>query len=333
MKKTAIYILLSTSLLSGCADFAQKMVNAMDAMGAEDPTGITQMERRQAEIERTRIGTPYIRVNKSVPEGEFIQKYENGKVDFKTVIQNGCFDKYFDNYYPNGKLRSHTPLVDCKGNGLAHGYTEDGDLINEIYYVDSFAQGKIKAYGKDGKVSQFRYYDLGYPISQNAALERSFMLDDTGPILSESKKKLPAYDKADSLNYLGDEFTKQLVSTNLRSGNLNDQRGVSYTSASTDSMLFVLDQIVGSDKEALNQLKFLAKSKGNDKPEIKNDGFGQYIVGVDKKKGCNYVMLSTYDIETSMSRIKMVLIYPYASGSEKYAKISPQKMAKDLSTL
>lgn len=168
MKKTSIILLgLTSSLLSGCAGFSQAMVNAMDSMGIEDPTGASQIAKQQAAEESRRLKTPVIQVAKDFPEGEYSEKFDNGNIKFKTYVQNSCFDKYIDIYFPNGQLRTHTPLVNCKANGVSQGYLENGDLRTEIPYVDGYAQGDVKVYDKEGKVAETKTFDRGYPVDSN----------------------------------------------------------------------------------------------------------------------------------------------------------------------
>lgn len=162
MKK--ISIILYSCVLSGCANFSEAIVHGMDALGAEDPTGISQLEKENTK-KNPRLGTPVIKVEKDFPEGEFSEKYPNGNIKFKTYVQNGCFDKFVDIYYPNGQLRTHTPLVNCQANGLSQGYLVNGALRTEIPYVDSYVQGEIKVFDKNGNVAETKMYHQGYPVS------------------------------------------------------------------------------------------------------------------------------------------------------------------------
>lgn len=168
MKKTSI--ILGSCILSGCANFSETMVHAMDKMGFEDPTGVSQMQKAEQENrEKNRLRMPVIKVKEDFPEGEFIKKDEAGRVEFKTFVQNGCFDKYIDIYYPNGELRTHTPLVDCKANGVSQGFLVNGVLRTEIPYKDSYAQGDAKVFDKDGQVIETKTFIQGYPVKAPSA--------------------------------------------------------------------------------------------------------------------------------------------------------------------
>lgn len=165
------------------------------------------------------------------------------------------------------------------------------------------------------------------------ALESDYNPDNYGPMLSVSNKKLPAYELPDKFNYLGEEYTKVNVSNNIHSGNLNDQRGIIYASTSTESKVLVMDEIVGSDKQAIELLKSQAKFRGNATPEVTDSQYGKYISGIDQKLNWAYILLSTYDPQTSMSRIKIFLVNPYNPVSEKYLKLGKENIVKDLSKI
>ena len=148
MTRTITLISL-VALLSGCADFAASVTNTIDSMGMTPDYAKGLKEDLQGQQKLT---TPEVKVADKVPEGKLVEKYDNGSKKFETVVKNRCFDEYIDVYYPNGVLRNHTPLVNCKANGLSQGYTQDGKLHSTITFKDSAANGEAKTYDANGKV-------------------------------------------------------------------------------------------------------------------------------------------------------------------------------------
>lgn len=157
--------LLSVFLLVGCANFATVVTKKNDSSGLtpDYAKGMKQKEIKQEALKNQKIETPSITVGENIKNGEFIQKDNNGNLLFKTFVQNKCFDKYMDVFYPNGKLRTHTPLVECKANGVSQGYTSDGVLRTEIPYKNGLAEGVVKIYNQKGDVIKQILYHEGYP--------------------------------------------------------------------------------------------------------------------------------------------------------------------------
>lgn len=143
------------------------VTNTIDSLGMTPAyaKGMTDEEVNNSQKIQRPIAVPIIDVDKNIKNGELIEKYDNGNPKFKTFVQNHYFDKYIDIFYPNGKLRTHTPLVNCKANGLSKGYTEDGLLRTEIPYKNGAADGMIKVYDKKGRVIEQKLYRAGYPSS------------------------------------------------------------------------------------------------------------------------------------------------------------------------
>lgn len=158
--KFVLAILLGN--LTGCADFSATVTNTIDSLGMtpDYAKGTTQKELNR---ESLKIEQPSITVGENIQNGKLIKKDDNGNLLFKTFVQNNCFDKYIDVFYPNGKLRTHTPLVECKANGVSKGYTEDGLLKTEIPYKNGLADGVIKVYDQKGNVVKQKTYREGYP--------------------------------------------------------------------------------------------------------------------------------------------------------------------------
>ncbi len=161
MQRTLIAVSL-TVLLSGCAGFASTVTNTIDDMGLTPDYAKGQKEI----LQQRKLETPSVTVAENVPEGKLVEHYENGSKKFETIVKNRCFDEYIDVYYPNGQLRAHTPLVNCKANGVSQGYTQDGKLRTVITYKDGVADGEAKGYDANGKVVRTFSYKDGYPVTK-----------------------------------------------------------------------------------------------------------------------------------------------------------------------
>lgn len=159
----AIGLLTLSLLLSGCADFASSVTNTIDSMGMTPDYARGMKE----DLQNRKIETPAVSVTENVPEGKLIEHYDNGKKKFETVVKNRCFDEYIDVYYPNGQLRAHTPLVNCKAQGTSQGYTETGKLRTVINYKNGLADGEVIAYDANGKVAKSVIYKEGYPVNKS----------------------------------------------------------------------------------------------------------------------------------------------------------------------
>lgn len=147
-------------LLSGCADFSSSITHTIDKMGMTPDYAKGLQDDLHPQKKLT---TPEVKVADTVPEGKLVEKYDNGNKKFETVVKDRCFNEFIDIYYPNGVLRSHTPLVNCKAEGLSQGYTQEGKLRSTITFKASVANGEAKTYDASGKVVQTVMYKDGFP--------------------------------------------------------------------------------------------------------------------------------------------------------------------------
>ncbi|WP_313098115.1 toxin-antitoxin system YwqK family antitoxin [Atlantibacter hermannii] len=158
----ALPILTFTLLLSGCAGFSSSVTNTIDAMGMTPDYAKGMNE----DLQMRKLETASISVTDNVPEGKLVERYDNGNKKFETVVKNRCFNEYLDLYYPNGQLRTHTPLVNCKAEGKSQGYTQDGKLRTVITYKNGLANGEVVAYDANGHVAKSMIYKDGYPAEK-----------------------------------------------------------------------------------------------------------------------------------------------------------------------
>lgn len=146
--------------VTGCTQFSESFTNLSDSLGA---TPAWEKEVRKGKSAQ-RLETPSVRVDEKIPEGEYVDHFENGSIRLKTIVKDRCFDQYLETYYINGQLHTATPIKNCKSNGLSKGYLEDGSLSTEIFFNDGKAHGIARQYAPDGSVIQEIEYKDGYPV-------------------------------------------------------------------------------------------------------------------------------------------------------------------------
>ncbi|MDO4430724.1 MAG: hypothetical protein Q4B95_05440 [Lonepinella koalarum] len=108
------------------------LLSACSTQGISEQQGIAV----QSEIIKQRRVIAKQKVPQGTPDGEFSGAHSSNGRTFKTFVKNGYIDKYFDIYHPNGKLHSHTVLIDGIAQGWSFGYTPEGILRTKVLYKD-----------------------------------------------------------------------------------------------------------------------------------------------------------------------------------------------------
>lgn len=137
MKKTASLLALAL-LLSACKTLSPSESAAVDLPST-------------AQLSAYLLKQPAKTVTPAPPglaDGEHtLPPSSNGRY-MKTVVRNGILDDYVDIYYPDGRLHSHTPLVNGIPQGWSEGYMQSG-IRTRVHYQD----GKVihwQRYAADG---------------------------------------------------------------------------------------------------------------------------------------------------------------------------------------
>lgn len=79
-------------------------------------------------------------------EGEYLLRYNDGSLRFKSLVKNGCYDRYVYAYYGGGKPQMTMTLKNCKVNGVVKNYLQNGNLKSEMTVRDGRLYGPFKYY-------------------------------------------------------------------------------------------------------------------------------------------------------------------------------------------
>ncbi|BBG60655.1 MORN repeat variant [Providencia rustigianii] len=133
MKIINIAIVFSVTLaLSGC----------LSQPASQGDNGVPLEEFK--ELENLRM--PELNIPEGAPDGEYVERYPNGNIQFKSWVKNNCLDKNIYTYYENGKLNMHIPVKNCKVDGVIKSYLENGNLDTEMGYSNDRLNGDYKSY-------------------------------------------------------------------------------------------------------------------------------------------------------------------------------------------
>ncbi|HEF8784711.1 TPA: hypothetical protein QH450_001620 [Providencia alcalifaciens] len=134
MKTTNIAMAFSVAfMLSGCLSQPAPQY---------DNNGI-QLEEFK-ELESLRM--PELNIPEGAPDGDYIEHYGNGAIQFKSWVKNNCLDKSITVYYKNGQPKMFIPIKDCKVDGVIKSYHPNGNLDTEMGYSNDRLNGDYKSY-------------------------------------------------------------------------------------------------------------------------------------------------------------------------------------------
>ena len=68
---------------------------------------------------------------------------------------------YRKSFYNDGKIKTLTPFVNGKKNGIYRGWHDNGIIREEVTYVNGLADGKKKYYNKKGELNLIKTYSKG----------------------------------------------------------------------------------------------------------------------------------------------------------------------------
>ncbi|MBG5918142.1 toxin-antitoxin system YwqK family antitoxin [Providencia stuartii] len=108
---------------------------------------------------------PSTQVPKGTPNGPYEFHYDNGQLESKSWVKNGCLDRYLEYFYENGKTKMYTPIQNCQVNGLVKIYHEDGRKDLEMTASNGKLTGPFKVYHdtKSNKLQASGVFKNGEP--------------------------------------------------------------------------------------------------------------------------------------------------------------------------
>lgn len=139
--------------MQGCGTFSQTVVNVSEALGGGsfDGAQLSTWKQPAPAAPRIAVQTP----PPGTPEGPYQTQDSRGRT-LKSVVRNGRLDDFADVYHPNGRLHSHTPLVNGLAQGWSDGYDENGRLRSRIFYQNGTATC-WERYDAQGRKSEGRF--------------------------------------------------------------------------------------------------------------------------------------------------------------------------------
>lgn len=97
--------------------------------------------------------------SKGQKNGEF--KYYDivtGLLNSRTFFDKNIQNKYYEDYYPNGKVKTNFEIKNDKKNGKYIAYFQNGNKSKECEYVNDNIEGEYIRYFKNGKINDISFY-------------------------------------------------------------------------------------------------------------------------------------------------------------------------------
>lgn len=92
-------------------------------------------------------------------DGDYIEKYQNGKVYQKGKLSNGVFNDDWVRYYENGQPEWIQEYVN--GTGLVTWFFENGNISSKSYRVNRKPHGEVKHWYENGNLKEVSYWING----------------------------------------------------------------------------------------------------------------------------------------------------------------------------
>jgi antitoxin component YwqK of YwqJK toxin-antitoxin module len=100
-----------------------------------------------------------------IPDGQAVERYENGSIKNIFNYKNGNREGKAFGYFQNGKIKIESMYKDDNPIGLSKTYYEDGQIMSESEIVDG-KKTFYKEYYKTGELKEEVYYKNGEGISK-----------------------------------------------------------------------------------------------------------------------------------------------------------------------
>ncbi len=94
------------------------------------------------------------KVKAAPPEGEYVEKYNNGIIKMHGYIAGGMRHGQWASFYPSGNPWSEVVYIRGKRNGRTTSWHENGQLRYSGFYKDDAEAGKWKYFDESGKLAQ-----------------------------------------------------------------------------------------------------------------------------------------------------------------------------------
>lgn len=92
-------------------------------------------------------------------DGDYLEKYHNGKIYQKGKLTNGVFNDDWVRYYENGQPEW---IQECtNGTGTVTWFFENGNVSSKEYRVNRKAHGEVKHWYENGNLKEVSYWING----------------------------------------------------------------------------------------------------------------------------------------------------------------------------
>ena len=107
------------------------------------------------------IKAVYVVDDKGIPQGDFENYYENGRLETKGTYRNGEEDGLWEYFYENGRLWKKCAYKNGEKDGLYATYYENGQLGEKCFYKNGKKDGPYISYREDGRLDTKYIYKNG----------------------------------------------------------------------------------------------------------------------------------------------------------------------------
>lgn len=97
---------------------------------------------------------------KTVTDGEFIKRYDNGVVEARGMLKDGKREGVWKSFYENGLPWSETTFVDGKKEGPTISWYENGQKRYEGFFKNDVESGLWKFWDDQGNLATKKDYDI-----------------------------------------------------------------------------------------------------------------------------------------------------------------------------
>lgn len=171
MRIVLSFILSSTLLLSGCSAF-------LFSLGSNPEMTLSNIKLME---NTTKLKVPAI--PPGTKDGEYLRYYPGGQIKYKSWVTKGCFDRYVNAYYENGKLQMIIPLKNCEVNGVVKSYQTNGNIYSEIAMRNGLPHGAFKYYHNTPKNN----VNLQGYIENKALIGVITQYDENGKVINKGQ--------------------------------------------------------------------------------------------------------------------------------------------------
>ncbi|MBI0028968.1 hypothetical protein H3S88_01350 [Gilliamella sp. B14448G11] len=151
--------------------------------------------------------------------------------------------------------------------------------------------------------------------------------------IQSSDEASPQFQLPEQSRFLSVDFKKTESFTSNHIQNFTDNYVALYSNDLNGARILIINEVVANEQEAMQIFLGQAKTRGNQKPEIKLYNNVKYIEGIDSKLNRRYILIQQFDKANSLVTIKS-LVYLLNANNSDFCKnvnlIEPQQLVGEL---